>query len=286
MTPRRSCLEIEKPLTPPSSVVVMVCVLTGVSACSSGAPETGYTLIDDMEGTSGIIEWTALVGSPGSWDSFSDQPGSVLPLPRDEGGVWSQDLVPAPYQTRPGITSTHAARLRTTTPLVNQWGAAMGFDFADLPTLPTSSTSTGHSTMSAVGVDLTAFRGISLWAMASGTGTTTVDLEVDDSNTHPSGGRCDPTATDNPRTACYDSFSFPLDLTGTFTRYTIDFSQLKQAAFGHQTMPSVLTQDNVYGMSFAVRPPGGFCPPTTMCAGALPTLTFDIWIDDLYFVPR
>jgi hypothetical protein len=111
-------------------------------------------------------------------------------------------------------------------------------------------------------------------------------VQVDDSNTHPSGGRCDPSATDNPRTACYNSFVFPVDMTSTFTQYTVDFSQLKQAAFGYQTMPSVLTQDKVYGMSFAVLTPGGFCPPTISCAGEPPTLTFDIWIDDLYFVSK
>jgi hypothetical protein len=256
--------------------------LTGLTGCSSGA-DSVYTVIDDMEGPSGTIEWTPPTGSPGTWSSFTaggQQSDALLPLPAIAGGTWSYDEVPSPYQTRPGITSAHAAHLRTTTPLVNEIAAGMGFDFAHLPA------STGNLEASALGVDLTAFSGISFWGMAFGPGTTRVSVWVDDASTHPSGGRCDPAATDNPRTACYNSFSFTVDLTGTFTHHTVDFSRLKQAAFGYQTMPSVLTKDKIYGMSFGVRTPGGFCPPSASCAGEPPTLTFDIWIDDLYFVGK
>lgn len=263
--------------------LVTALALTGLTGCSNGAPDSVYTIIDDMEGTDGTIEWMPPVGSPGKWDSFTDrdlQPDAVLPVPAMAGGTWLYDSVPIPYQTRPGITSTHAAHVMTTAPLVDEVGAGMGFDFAHLPA------STANLETSALGVDLRAFRGISFWGMASGPGTTRVSVQVDDSNTHPSGGRCDPAATDNPRTTCYNSFGFPVDLTSTFTQYTVDFSQLKQAAFGYQTMPSVLTQDKVYGMSFAVRTPGGFCPPNASCIGELPTLTFDIWIDDLYLVSK
>jgi hypothetical protein len=236
-----------------------------------------------MEVTNGTIEWTPPVGTPGDWYSFTaqnQQNDALLPLPAIAGGTWSYDSVPIPYQTRPGITSTHAAHLRTTAPLVNEIAAGMGFDLAH------TQTSTATLETSALGVDLTQFKGISFWGMALGPGTTRVSVWVDDSNTHPSGGRCDPTTTDNPRTACSNSFSFPVDLTSTFTQYTVDFSRLRQAAFGYQTMPSVLTQDKVYALSFGVRTPGGFCPPTTSCAGEPPSLTFDIWIDDLYFVGK
>jgi hypothetical protein len=262
--------------------MVTALALTGVTGCSNGASDSSYTIIDDMEGADGTIEWTPPVGSsPGTWLSFTaldQEPDALLPLPGIAGGTWSYDSVPIPHQTRPGITSTHAAHLRTTAPLVNVAGAGMAFAFAHLPA------SAASLETSALGVDLRTFKGISFWGMAYGPGTTRVFVHVDDSNTHPSGGRCDPAATDNPRTACYNSFSLPVDLTSTFTQYTVDFSQLKQAAFGYQTMPSVLTQDKVYGMAFGVLTPAGFCPPTTICAGELPTLTFDIWIDDLYLV--
>jgi|GEM_PF-2762098 len=275
------------------------CALAGLAACSSGASTPTYTKIDDMEGTSGVVEWPSPDGTtPGAWDTSvygaaagDTQCHRTLPVPR----AWSYEPVPVPYQTLPAITSLAAALFRTTAPLVNVFGAGMGFDLADLtspPPTPDGGAPPGTPdcppapTPPALAVDLRPYRGITFWGMASAQvgATSKVYVEINDENTDPRGDRCDPSATGNPRTACFNSFAFPVELSSTFKQYTVYFSQLKQAAFGYHATPSVLNLQKVYGLSFTVQTPCFYCPPPNVCAGAPPTLTFDIWIDDLYFV--
>jgi hypothetical protein len=279
--------------------VVVIWIPLASASCADGPSDAPYKIIDDMEGTSGLIEWTPPKGAPGSWSSYVDtECDHILPMPGFAGGTWSYEAIPVPYETRPGITSSHAARLRTTSPLDNTWGAGMGFDLADLP-----ATTDGGAALNqpqcmpaylavagtpAVSVDLHAYQGISFWAMATGeaTASTRVWARIDDWNTDPRGGRCDPAAPDNPQTSCFNSFRFPLDLTAAFTQYTVGFSRLKQGDYGHKGMPS-LDLGHVFGLNFQVDTPGGYCPPpSVVCAGVPPSLSFDIWIDDLYFVNR
>jgi hypothetical protein len=278
----------------PLVVIVVAWSLAYLGACSEEGVK--YTKIDDMEGTTGRIEWTPPGGAlPGGWGSFADaQCDSLLPMPSSAGGTWSYESLPAPYRPLPGITSTSAARLRTTSPLINQYGAGMGVDFAvparaaGAPAQAPGCVPSAELTLPpALPVDLTAYRGISFWGMATpGAGETRVLIEVDDNNTHPRGGRCDPKAPTNPQTACFNSFALEVNLTGAFQQYTLDFSQLKQGTWGYRADPSALDLAKVYALNFLVLTPGGACFAPARCAGDPPTLTFDIWIDDLYFVDR
>jgi hypothetical protein len=250
-----------------------------------------------MEGTTGLIEWIPPAGNPGAWTSYTDtQCDRILPVPVYAGGVWSYEPVPVPYQTFPGITSTTAARLRTTSPLVNQFGAGIEFDLADLTQTPyDAGASAGtpacipfyqykRDTLPSVTVDLTAYKGISFWGMASpGAGAGRVYLNVVDNQTDPRGGFCvpDPTST----LACNTVSRFPIDLTSTFIQYTVDFSQLRRdIGWSYHATPDVLDLKKVYSLGFQVENPGGYCAYPSICAGQPPSLTFDIWIDDLYFV--
>lgn len=285
------------------NLMIATCILSGIAACSAGTASATYTKIDDMEGTSGLIQWVPPAGTPGAWTSYTDtQCDHILPMPGYAVGTWSYEPVPAPYQTFPGVTSTSAARLRTTLPLVSQLGAGIGFDFADraqslydagavvgAPSCisyyqyiqPTPSS----SSLPAVQVDLTAYRGVSFWGMTSaGAGTGRVYLVVDDDNTDPRGEIC--VAAPGSTLACSPS-RFPVDLTGAFTQYTVDFSQLKRdQGWGYHPTPDVLDLDKIYSMRFQVDNPGGNCPAPSVCAGQPPSLTFDFWIDDLYFVNK
>ena len=283
---------------PKAALTITTCLLFGIAACSAGTAAATYTKIDDMEGTSGQIEWIPQVGNPGAWTSFTDtQSDRILPVPVYAGGAWSYEPVPVPYQTFPGITSTTAARVRTTSPLVNQFGAGIAFDFADLTRAPYDAGSSAGAPgcinfcqykldTPSVTVDLTAYKGISFWGMASpGAGTGRVYLTVVDNQTDPRGGVCvpDPTST----LGCDATSRFPIDLTSTFTQYTVDFSQLMRGiGWGYHATPDVLDLEKVYSLGFQVDTPGGSCPHTSVCAGEPPSLTFDIWIDDLYFVNK
>jgi hypothetical protein len=283
---------------PTAALTIATCLLSGITSCSGGTAGATYTKIDDMEGASGQIEWTPPVGDPGAWTSYTDtQCDRILPVPVYAGGTWKYEPVQVPYQTFPGITSATAARLRTTSPLINQFGAGIEFDFADLTQAPyDASTSavtpacipsyTHTLNTPAVTVDLTAYKGISFWGMASpGAGTGRVYLTLVDNQTDPRGRFCDPDTT-SPL-GCDSLSRFPIDLTSTFTQYTVDFSQLRRdLGWGYHATPDVLDLEKVYALEFGVENPGGACPTTSVCAGPPPSLTFDIWIDDLYFVNK
>ena len=283
---------------PTAALTIATCLLSGIASCSAGTPGATYTKIDDMEGTSGQIEWIPPVGNPGAWTSGTDtQCDRILPVPIYAGGTWSYEPVSAPYQTFPGITSMAAARLRTTSPLVNQFGARMGFDFADLTQAPYDASASAvtpacipvyqyYLNTPSVTVDLTAYKGISFWGMASpGAGAARVFLAIIDNQTDPRGDFCVPDPTSN--LGCDSVSRFPIDLTSTFTQYTIDFSQLKRdIGWGYHATPDVLDLEKVYSLGFQVDTPGGYCPYPSVCAGQPPSLTFDIWIDDLYFVNK
>jgi hypothetical protein len=256
-------------------------IFLGMTACSGGTAEPNLTKLDDMEGTSGLIEWTSPAGArPGGWDSAiwaampdDTQSDHLLPIAANAGGAWSYEAVPSPYQTLPGILSKSAARLRTTSPLVNDWGAGMGFDFAAPPARP---------------VDLSPYQGITFWGRAeAGADPTRISIQIQDSNTDARGNVCDKTMPDSDQRSCSNAFEVSVDLTDMFTRYTVHFSQLKQSAFGYRIVPSVLQIDKIYSLAFGVWTPGGACQAPAVCAGGVsPTLTFDIWIDDLYLVSK
>jgi len=122
--------------------------------------------------------------------------------------------------------------------------------------------------------------------MASpGAGTGRVYLVIIDDQTDPRGGFCDPGPTST--LSCNALSRFPIDLTSTFTQYTVDFSQLRRdAGWSYHATPDVLDLEKVYFLRFQVESPGGYCSYPSVCAGQPPSLTFDIWIDDLYFVNK
>ena len=263
--------------------------------------EPTYTKIDDMEGTSGRIEWTPenapADALPGRWVSYADtQCDDLSPTPEWEpegSGGWSYTSLPTPYETMPDLISQTAARLRTTAPLVNTWGAGMGFMFSEPPADSSTMPVTRPCTLGtrrdlaypAAPVDLRRYSGIAFWGKAAQDGAaTTIRVQFQDSNTDPRGDVCNP----DPGSAdeCYNGFRVILTLGDTFQRYVVDFGDLEQSpSWGYRPTPSVPDLEHVYGLVFQVDTPGGACPPPIACR-TIPELSFDVWIDDIYFVER
>jgi hypothetical protein len=272
-------------------------------ACSGDPPPAKpatYTRIDDMEGTTGRIEWTASDAAPealpGRWVSYADaQCADLVPIPEwAPDGAWSYEPLPEPLETLRGTTSETAARLRTRDPLVNTWGAGMGFMFSEPPadastmlvTRPCTLGMTHDLVYPAEPVNLSRFSGIVFWARAAKDAeSATVLVQFQDANTDPRGRVCNPEpgSTDG----CYNGFGVVLELSESFERYVVDFSELSQNPnWGYRPEPSVIDLEHVYGLVFQVDTPGGVCTAPIVCLGGLPELTFDVWIDDLYFVDR
>jgi hypothetical protein len=276
------------------------------AACSSGKSPVGYTKIDDMEGGGFVIEWPPPPGMvPGIWTAGIDctQAHSISPLPYfvDPNG-WSFEALPTPEETFPGVVSTHAARLRTTVPLVGIWGASMGFDLAELPSadggenwpptdldagVPAGSTCRqGQSTdVAADTVDLGAYSGITFWAKADPAGATSLVVIFVDKGEDPRGGICNAT-NPNDTSQCYNGFSVTIPLAAALTRYTVDFSSLQQdPAWGYHPSPNVFDLHHAYNLSFQIN--AWPCQANQMCAGgSSPPVTFDLWVDDIYFVKK
>ncbi len=274
-------------------------------SCSSpdpAKPSERYVKIDDMEGTSGRIEWRpdneAPDAVPGHWLSYADVACENLePIPEAAGdgtGGWSYAELPQSYETLPGVTSTHAARLRTIAPLPSTWGAGMGFYFSELPPgtetirAPRPCTQGTDVTLEQplAPVDLSPYSSLVFWGMArKDAGRTTLLVLLQDANTDPRGGVCNPV----PGSAdeCYNGYGLVLELGEEPARYTVRFSDLAQdPIWGYRPEPSVMDREHIYSLTFQVNLPGGACTPPSVCADPPPELSFDVWIDDLHFIER
>jgi hypothetical protein len=297
-------------------------LLACAASCSSrtaqvevdGGATAGYTKIDDMEGDGGSVEWPPPSGlTPGFWFTATDcsEAGNIWPPPATvtagvlTPSIWSYSPLPASHETFPGIVSTRAARLRTTSPLSNVWGANMGFELASMPGLTIEIPPTGKSDAGVSGsdastdnpagcpiilgdeasVDLSAYSGITFWAMGDPAGARTIQVMFSDAHTDPRGGICNYVDINSPD-YCYNDFAITIGLTDTFARYTVDFASLTQSAnWGYHPNPDVFDVQHVYDLAFQVTAP--VCYPNEMCVGgAPPPVTFDFWIDDLYFVNK
>src|SRR5688500_2500833 len=96
---------------------VVSALVLGTCACSADPPgppqKTTYMKTDDMEGTTGRIEWASPAAAPqaqpGRWISYADtQCDDLVPTPEWADGAWSHAALLIPHETLPGFTSETA----------------------------------------------------------------------------------------------------------------------------------------------------------------------------------
>jgi hypothetical protein len=275
-------------------------ILCGIACGGRASDGNGYTKIDDMEGEANQVVWTPPGGISGRWGAATAcaQQDRILPppYPVDRDAVFYTTL-PASHETFPGVTSTKALWFRTTTPLTGVWGANLTAAFTPaerLPDLDAGAPPDGQPCREdsalnypAATADLTAYAGITFWARAEAGGARKLLVKINDRNTDPRGGVCNASHPDDDD-GCYNGFGTNLVLTDTFARYTLDFSSLAQdPSWGFRPEPSVLDLAHVYVINFEFD--AAICAQegTGMCAGGeMPPLSFDFWLDDLYFVNK
>lgn len=281
-----------------SDALCLVTLAAVVLGCGGTSPSRSYTKIDDMEGPENAIQWIGPPGTrPGSWFAATDCSQADRIDPPSTAVVldgWSYAALPKHQETMPGIFSAHATRLRTTTPLVGIWGASAGIAFA-VP-LGVGPPDAGVSTDDAGAcletddypnppVDLTSYAGVTFWARAASPGARNMRVHVNDVNTDPRGGICQ-AVDSSASTYCYNGFGVQIELTDTFQRYTLDFSQFMQRGGWGYHPPDGIDWSRIFTMSFEMDLPSCSTSAATMCPGGAPSLSFDVWIDDLYFVNK
>jgi hypothetical protein len=117
-----------------------------------------------------------------------------------------------------------------------------------------------------VSYDASMYCGVHYFAMGSGA---PLRMDIPDKYTHPAGGICNPNDTTG-QTACFDHFGLPLTLTSTWTEYTVPFSTLRDK--GASAVSTTFHPEAIFQIEVSSRDLSG---------GA-----FDIWIDDIAFIPK
>jgi hypothetical protein len=156
-------------------------------------------------------------------------------------------FMPSPI-VPPRGSSAHAAR--STGNGFTGWGAGMGFDL----------NSQGAQSQKGT-YDASAYTGFTFWAR-SGTGTASaIRFNVPDKDTDPSGGVC------SPSSKCNDHYGVNLTLTDQWVQYTVKYGDLHQLGWG--TVAPSFDAAHMIGVQVQLAP----------------NATFDVWIDDISFVP-
>jgi hypothetical protein len=202
---------------------------------SIDAPDASPTcaLIDDMEDDDGYI--LVRCGRSGTWYTYNDGTGSQVP---------PEGTLPTPSIIVGGRGSSMYA-MDTTGAGFTSWGAGIGFNFID----------GGPS------YDASAWSGVQFWARSGGSTGKTLHMGIADKDTDGRGGIC---ATKTG--GCGDHFHALVDITTTWTLYSVNFSDLKQAGWGY-VVPTGFDASAIYGVQWGID------------SGS----PFDIWIDDVSF---
>ena len=294
-------------LTRTVSPFVLLAALAAIGCQSKDEDgQDQYTLLDNMQGSDGGPEFRWGNGCTGQWQpSIVDYDSAKIRT------VFSDELNP-PHQTLRGNWSTRAAHLYTLQPLTavetdlladagstaasadagvpaRPWGANLSVDL-----MLQSSTCSVRLDAGTEGeplpADLSAYSGLVFWAKASGldagVGEQTIHVMVHDSSSDARANQCNVSQPKGIRTGCDNGFSMPLDLSNTFTRYEVDFSDLqKDPTWGYLSPNNALDSSSVYKILFEVRTPKCVVDRNARCMEGDPqTLQFDFWIDDLYLV--
>jgi hypothetical protein len=184
-------------------------------------------------------------GRDGAWYTYNDMCATSTQTPIPAPGLGF------PYAPEGANASTHSVRTYGSNCSVEgAWGAGIGFDLVN-PTFGTTSK---------VAYDASRYSGIQFWAKAGTTGTPYVVVRLPDRYTDPSGGVC--------TTTCYGDWSREITLTSSWAPYQIFWS-------GSLTRYTPNVPDSPFDPS-GLMSVQFFFPPG---------YAFDIYIDDVEFIP-
>ena len=220
---------------------------TGGTPPAAGCGTTdAMALLSDFE--TGKAEVIAAAGRDGSWFLYSDGTGMQTPV-----------KVPnTPLVAEAGGACGSAYAFHTTGTGFTVWGAGIGTDFAP---------KTG---MARTIYDLSAYSGIALRAKAAA--TTPLRVSISDTNTAPEGMLCVDTTDATNAARCGDYFGAEVTLGAEFQDFVIEFADMKQRGWG---LPVATGLERAKSYTLRMQVKGSAQAPAT----------FDLWFDDIRFVP-
>ncbi|MGC9983890.1 MAG: hypothetical protein ABSF35_09680 [Polyangia bacterium] len=188
-------------------------------------------LIDDMDDGNAIIPFVH--GRAGAWSDSHDATPGVSMFP-DPNGVFTM--------TNTGDPCRKYAAYVYGGPFVYS-GADFGFGLG-------------------APYDASAYSGFSFWAKVDAGTSPYLNVAFPDKDTDPGAFICQTSGTE----LCWDHFSHGVTLSSDWTKYTIPFTSLTQAGWGH--LAAAFDPSTLFGVTFEIS------------ANA----TFGIWVDDVAFV--
>jgi hypothetical protein len=231
-----------------------------------GGGGTPPDVVDPADMLSDFEQGRAIVlplGDParnGVWYSYNDDSAGCLQSPAHGGSYFAS----APAEPAPGVSRGRALHVNFNQ--CSSWGAGVGTDFNSPPSDGGAVPARPRTTY-----DLTAYSGVTFWAMASlGTDTTVrLKMVMRASTQIQDGGTCDESMLGPDR--CGDEWGAPFTLPGdgTWKAVTVKFSDpsFKQESWGN---PFAWNPADVLGVQFqSVREHTGL---------------YDFWIDDIYLL--
>jgi endoglucanase len=218
----------------PAGCIPEGAAMTGAAAANTpeGKKCPADGVLDDAEDDNNQIAPNK--GRNGYWYTFLDKAGStVTPA---AGGTFAM--------SKGGANgSAHSAHVTGKLGGGAVVFAGMGFNFVDPKGLYNTS----------------AYKGISFWAKVGEGSTTKVRVKVPDAETDPDGKVC---------TECFNDFGMDIELTTTWTKYTLPFNALSQLSGWGAPHPAAVDPAKLYGVQWQINAPG---------------VSYDVWVDDIEF---
>ncbi len=252
--------------SPPASTCIAVSFVLALAACGSHAgsnsPSTAATenmspdaavadaasveaglrvdVIDDFE--DGDLDLSPIGGRLGHWYNYDDMTDGTNHI-----AVATLDPSTERHTTAAG-ESKMAMRVQATG--YTRWGSGFSADVAG-----------------AAVYDVSAYTGLVFWAKNLTDAPISIKVALQDANSDPRGGRCDPSADAPVETACYDPFAQDVTLVpGEWKIHLLPFWSLHQGGYGLK-VPTGLAVHEVYAIPFGDNFGG----------------TYDYYLDDIGF---
>jgi hypothetical protein len=227
-------------------------------------------LISNFEDNVAVVVQAGTPPRNGYWYPYNDMTTTCVQKYNDEmpgmPGVKVQ-YTPEVPTSFPMNGSGSAYALHAVWTGCSMWGAGVGGDF-NQPPQPDGGTYMGPK----VEYDVSAYKGIVFWAMATQGSDThfRVKVNMSDETKIADGGKCDETQTDIGTNKCSDAYGqvFTLPSGGAWSRIVIDFAdrtKFKQEGWGH-----IFPWNPAHVVSVQIQ-------------SSDTSESYDFWVDDVYF---